>query len=180
MQTYVLVSMKDINLNSSINKNLTIISIQNLQNIVLYKVSNNILKNSIHKSNSMILFNHDITKFNIFNYELDIKQIVIPILNITYFNLLLYLQQYNNKLTLKNIYNILVLNSYFKETNIKYIQRFINNINNSFDSYNYNNFNYEFHNRKFKKFNILGKINTFNYASTDENFQKKYIDISIN
>ena len=51
-------------------------------NLVIHKVSNTILKNINHFNQIVILSDEQLTKYNIFNYELATKNIVIPILNI--------------------------------------------------------------------------------------------------
>ena len=94
MQTYILISTKDIIKQDLFNSK---ININTLQNFILYKVSNRILENIIHKSNNIILSNAELVKFNIFNYKLDKKQIIIPIFNIIYNNLILYLEQYKKQ-----------------------------------------------------------------------------------
>ena len=51
----MLISLKENTTKSDlINEKLTINTLQNLQNLILYKVSNRILDNVIHKGNSII------------------------------------------------------------------------------------------------------------------------------
>lgn len=171
METYILVTTKEINM----KQDLSINTLQTNQNIILYKVSNKILDNIIHKGNSLTLSNIDLSKFNVFNYKLNKEQIVIPILNILYSNLILYIEQYNDIFSLSNLYNLLLLNSYFKESNFNYLNYFFNNIV-SFQSGNYKNINDKFINRRFKHYTTQNKKE--NYSLELSNFEK-YIDISI-
>jgi len=82
-------------------------------NLLIHKTSINILKNKTHFNNCILLSNEQLYKYNIFNYELADKNIIIPIFNIEYKNLLQYLEQYESNNTVQNIYNIKVLNKYF-------------------------------------------------------------------
>jgi hypothetical protein len=169
MQTFVLISIQ----NNIITKTLNTLS-----NMILYKISNKILNNYIHKSNSLILTNSELNKYNIFNYKLDDKQIVIPIINISYDNLILYLQEYNEIYTLKNIYNIILLNQYFKDDNSKYLNILINNINNTtniFNHKNYTNINNKFKSRLFAYNKIIVNID---YINNDIHNNTNIIDIS--
>jgi len=173
MQTYILLTTKEIVSKSD----LLINTLQSYQNIILYKVSNNILNNIIHKGNSIILSNNDLSKFNVFNYKLNKEQIVIPILNILYPNLILYLEQFNDSSheSLKNIYNILLLNSYFKENNSNYLNYLINNLDNIKLEY-FKNIDLKFNNRRFRHFTISN--DSSNYLNDISNFKKSFIDIS--
>ena len=82
-------------------------------NLLIHKTSVKILKNKTHWDNLIMMSNEQIKQFNIFNYELDTKNIVIPIFNIGYQNLIKYLDQYDSNNTLQSIYNVKVLNKYF-------------------------------------------------------------------
>lgn len=102
-------------------------------NLLIHKVSINILKNINHFNNIIMMSNEQLQSYNIFAYELKEKNIVIPILNVTYQNLLKYLEQYESSNTLQNLYNTKVLNSYFGVDDInssasEFICQLINNL----------------------------------------------------
>uniref|UniRef100_A0A6C0EDY1 Uncharacterized protein n=1 Tax=viral metagenome TaxID=1070528 RepID=A0A6C0EDY1_9ZZZZ len=104
-------------------------------NLILYRCSVNILKNKMHYNNILILNNENLLKYNIFNYKLNNKNIVLPILNIEFSNIIQYLEQYDINYTLNNFYNLKILNNYFQyndtySTN-NYLCNFINNLNES-------------------------------------------------
>jgi hypothetical protein len=82
-------------------------------NLIIHKTSVKVLKNNTHFNNCILLSDEQLKIYNIFNYELTNKNIVIPIFNIEYTNILKYLEQYQTNNTLQNIYNIKVLNKYF-------------------------------------------------------------------
>ena len=82
-------------------------------NLIIHKTSINILKNKKHFDNCIMLSDKQLNPYNIFNYELTNKNIVIPIFNVEYSNILQYLEQYKSNDTLQSIYNICVLNNYF-------------------------------------------------------------------
>ena len=82
-------------------------------NLLIYKTSVKVLKNKTHFDNCIMLSDEQLKPYNIFNYELANKNIVIPIFNVEYRNLLQYLEQYESNDTLQSIYNIKVLNKYF-------------------------------------------------------------------
>lgn len=115
-------------------------------NLVIHKVSVKVLKNKRHFNNIVIMTSEQLNPYNIFNYELINKNIVLPILNIEYTNMIQYLEQYDSSNTLSNIYNIKLLNLYF---NININDTFINannfitnmiiNLNESDYWTNYNN-----------------------------------------
>lgn len=105
-------------------------------NLLIHKVSVKILKNKNHFDNICLMSKEQLDQFNIYNYELADKNIVVQIFNINYMNLLPYIQQYESTDTLKNLYNILVLNKYFnvdntqQKTNIM-LNSIINNLDES-------------------------------------------------
>ena len=118
MDTFMLISLKENTTKSDlINEKLTINSLQNLQNLILYKVSNRILDNVIHKGNSIILSNTELTKFNIFNYKLSKTQNIIPIFNITYNNLMIYLEQYKFITPTKQKFHISIICLFIESLN---------------------------------------------------------------
>jgi hypothetical protein len=105
-------------------------------NLLIHKTTIKILKNINHFNKIIILSDDQLKSYNIFNYTLGIKNIVIPILNIAYQNLLKYLEQYETLNTLEDIYKLKVLNQYFgvKDTNYKaneYLCMIISNMDDS-------------------------------------------------
>ncbi len=99
--------------------------------LLIHKVSVNILKNKTHFDSAIIMSKEQLGQFNIFNYELFDKNIVVPIFNISYQNILHYVEQYESSNTLQNIYNTKVINKYFNvDDNHKSIEYFSNMINN--------------------------------------------------
>ena len=166
MKTYMLMATENIEL-----INISIEILKNINNLILYKISNKILNNIVFKNISIILSNSDLEKYNIFNYVLDNENIVIPILNITFNNLIQYLEQYNDNFTLINIYNTLLLNTYFNNNNEKYVNLLINNID--LIHINFSNINDYFKNRLFKQFINPDYLNTLS-----NNYN--YVDITIN
>jgi len=159
---YVLLSSDITNINYSYDNNL-----------LIYKVSNNILNNYIHKINSKNMTKEELTKYNILNYELNDKNIVIPIFNIKFTNLILYLEQYNETYILKNIYNIVLLNLYFKYSNKEIITHMINNIHISNINHNFDITNV-FNQRLINHHTIT---NTYDYMLEIER-PLTYVDIS--
>ena len=88
---------------------------QTLSNLIIYKVSINIILNNIKHLNSIIfLSEQELKQFNIFNYTLGIKNIVLPILNINFIDLSLYLERYSLINSIDNIYKLKLLNNYLE------------------------------------------------------------------
>ena len=86
------------------------------KNFMLYKVPIKCLKNKKHFDNCIILSPENLEQYNIFNYTLDKQNIILPILNIEYNNIIKYFEQYETTNTLQNIYKIKVVNNYFSMT----------------------------------------------------------------
>lgn len=107
-------------------------------NLLIHKTSVKILKNKTHWDNLIVMSGDQLRQFNIFNYELNTKNIVVPIFNIAYQNLLKYLEQYDSDNTLQSVYNIKVLNKYFgvDDSNYKANEN-ISNVINSMEEPNY-------------------------------------------
>lgn len=86
-------------------------------NLIIYKVSISMILKSIKYFNKInILSDIDIEPYNIFNYTLGIKNIVLPILNINFLDLTIYLEQYNITCFIDNIYKLKLMNNYFEIT----------------------------------------------------------------
>ena len=56
-------------------------------NLLIHKVSVHILKNKNHFDNIIIMSRNQLNKFNMFDYELEESNIMVPILNISFQNL---------------------------------------------------------------------------------------------
>lgn len=126
--------------------------------LLIQKVSVKVLKNKKHFDSMVMLSDSQLKPYNIFNYELGPQNIVVPILNIAYQNLLQYVEQYESNDKLENIYKIKVLNSFFglEQDNYKaneFICQMINNLEESKYWTNYYNcllnISNKFKNRKF-------------------------------
>lgn len=82
-----------------------------IKNMILIKAPISLLKK--HMMNISLLSNIFLESFNVYKYELDEKNIVLPIFNITIDNILLYISQYKKSLTLTEIVKIMEINNYF-------------------------------------------------------------------
>ena len=143
------------------------------KHLIIYKVNKKILSMPKHKYNSVIVSKENLLKYNIYNYKLNDNNLVIPILNIKYTNLINYIEQFtdNNNL-LQNIYNFVLLNKYFNYDKTDKLLHMIND--NSFSDFWSNN-NNNINNRKNITKNILIKdyedINKVrNYEDINNNF----------
>ena len=81
--------------------------------IILVKAPISIIKNVTHQSKITILSKNVLDKFNINNYILQDKNVVLMMLNITCQNIKLYLSQYEKTNTLITIFKTITLNKYF-------------------------------------------------------------------
>jgi len=83
------------------------------KDLVLIKGNKKLLKNYTHLTKVNILSKHLLNKYNINNFQLDEKNLVLPIFNIDIDNFKLYLSQFENTITLVDIFKIFMLNKYF-------------------------------------------------------------------
>lgn len=154
--------------------------------LILYEINVKDLKNQKHYNNILLLSKENIEVFNIFNYNLEDINLIIPILNINFLNILSYLNQYNDLNTLKDLFDIVILNKYFHNNNNEIENKILNlkesnywdneenlkiNLTNKFK-----NIQFTFNSSKLKDNNIIKLFNNQNYILSDNN--KKYIDIS--
>ena len=111
-------------------------------NLLVHKTSVKVLKNKIHWDNIIVMSKEQLSQYNIFNYELEAKNIVVPIFNIEYKNLILYLEQFDSDNTLQTLYNIKVLNKYFgiSDTNFQVNEKIANIINSLEESTYWSNY----------------------------------------
>jgi len=82
-------------------------------NLILYKVTNRILNNKNHYNNLVVLSNIFLERYNIFDYKLQEKNLILPIFTISFNNFLSYLKQYDNKNSIEDIIKIKIMNNYF-------------------------------------------------------------------
>jgi hypothetical protein len=105
------------------------------KDLILIKAPIQLLKNYSHLTKVNILSKHILEKFNIYNYRLEEKNIVLPILNITTDNIKLYLSQFQQSNTLIDICKIMSINKYFNVNNnatiLKILQNNISSLNES-------------------------------------------------
>ena len=95
------------------------------KDLILYEIDR-INYNQKINNNILLLSKKNIENFNIFNYELEDINILIPIFNISFLNLLSYLNQYNNNNTLKDLFDTIILNKYFNNNNNKIENNILN------------------------------------------------------
>ena len=122
------------------------------KNLMIKKVSINILKNKMHYNSMNILSKDILEKFNIFKYKLDDYNMVITILSSNYIKLEPYINQYITTNFLENIYNTIIFNNFFKVIKFN-IHDVINNIAETNFWENYDNLiclNGSFQKRTFK------------------------------
>jgi hypothetical protein len=105
------------------------------KDLILIKGPIQLLKNYTHLTKVNILSKHLLEKFNIYNYRLEEKNLVLPILNISTENIKLYLSQFEQSNTLVDIYKIMSINKYFNVENnstiLKILQNNISSLNES-------------------------------------------------
>ena len=105
------------------------------KDLILIKAPIQLLKNYSHLTRVNILSKHILEKFNIYNYKLEEKNVVLQILNISTDNIKLYLSQFQQSNTLVAIYKIMSINKYFNVNNnntiLKILQNNISSLNES-------------------------------------------------
>jgi hypothetical protein len=102
------------------NKEMTTDELNKMKKVIYLTNSNlNLLKNRVHCNAAVIMDKETLKQFKHFGVVLEDEEIVIPIFNIKYTDLILYLQQYENSCTVYNLYNILIMNEYFNVTHFK-------------------------------------------------------------
>jgi len=103
------------------------------KSLVLIKAPIKLIDNVNHQTRINILSSTVLEKYNIHNYKLEEKNLVLPILNISYYDIKLYISQYNSSTNLPDIYKLFTLNRYFnvnmKEHILQYLERSILNLN---------------------------------------------------
>ena len=165
---FVLVKKNDNKINPDIykkyidNETLTII----FDELIIWKTSLHILKNKNMFEKLSIISKADLQNFNQFNFELEENNLLVPILNIPFKNIIMYLNESSSKLD--KIYNLLVMSQYFGDdlTNIKnkmYIEMLIKNL----DDANY----------WVLPYNCLSNLTkSFKYRKFHNNYKKKLVN----
>jgi len=172
-----------------------------LKNCLLYKTSIRLVKNDNHYNNIKYISKDIINISNIYNYELEEKVLVLPIFNISFLHLQRYLDNFEEKNDLEQLYNLLVINDYFCNDSINnykstsYLEKIIKTLDESnYWSISFNcklNMTVEFKNRRFniKKFinvddDISKLLNQLGKSQGQDNYieeifkYKKYVDPS--
>ena len=194
---FVLVKKNDSTINPNIykkyidNETLNII----YDELIIWKASLHILKNKNIFEKLSILPKDNLQKFNQFNFELGDNNLIVPILNISFKNIIVYLSESSK---LDKIYNLLVMSQYFDDnfSNIKnkmYLETHIKNMEEStYWTLPYNcfpNLTKSFKSRKFHnnyKKKLVGKENNKIKDNNKDNEHylemifsvRKYIDAS--
>jgi len=124
-------------------------------NFILIKAPLTLVTNFTHYSKITILSKNVIEKFNVYNYQLQDKNLVLIMLNISCENIKLYLLQYENTDSLIEIYKTVTINKYFNidfenTTILEALKKNILNMNESDYWTNKNNCNYNI-SKVFKK-----------------------------
>ena len=126
---------------------------------MLYKISLDALQEKYFLDNFIIMNNEEANIYNILEYDLQDKNLIIPILNISFHDLKIFMTQYNNEYSLDNLYNYVLISKYF---NYKSQYNIINIISNLKES------------KIWKKHNI---ITTFNNLFMYRNFKNNQNNI---
>ncbi len=111
-EIYVLTPLKDINIGDSIYfRDIKKKDWQDLgPKLVLEKSSLRLIKNFNFNHNLCLVNSKDLEIFNHFGFDLEDKEIVIPIFEVSYKNLKLYLKVYEGLYSLQEVYKILLIN----------------------------------------------------------------------
>ena len=156
-------------------------------NLVLWKCTLNIIKNKINFDKTVILQDSKLADFNQFDFKLEKYNLVLPILTVSFKNILTYLENKNGESSLEKIYNNVILTSYFKDDteNIKNKYQFERMIN-SMDEATYWSFSYNCLTNlspvfKIRKFNniFMKKLKT-KLDSDKENENTDYLAMVLN
>jgi hypothetical protein len=88
-----------------------------IKDFILYKCSNRLLKSDSHYNNLIYVSKELFQKCNKFKYELENDIFVVPIFNTTFNNIKNYIDSFDEKENLKEIYNMIILMKEFNPTN---------------------------------------------------------------
>jgi hypothetical protein len=137
--------------------------IQMKDNLILWKVSVNILKNKKMFDRICIFTKEYCEMFNQFGFTFNDNNIVLPILNISFENIIKYLNN-SDGYTLDDFYNLILLSMYFDENfaNIKFQKKLQKNIKSLKESNYWVDNNWVKHiTIQFQKRNICKKFKDF-------------------
>lgn len=157
------------------------------KNLVLIKAPISLVKNYNHLTRINILSSNVIERYNINNYKLAEKNLVLPILNISCDDIKLYISQYNSSKSLIDIYKLSTLNKYFnvdiKENILQYLQKNIANLNESnYWTENYNcfaiNLTLQFTKRRLSLYHLKNSNRELTDYLKDIHKSNNYIDPS--
>lgn len=145
-------------------------------NLIIYKVEyNEHLKNQIF--NALLISKKDLETYNVFNYDLEDDNIIIPYLDMNIENFIDYVSQFKTN-DLLNIFKKIQINRYLKISN-SYLENAIKNMDNSDMNYwcitKNLNFTGKFKHRCFQLFKKNSVNNDYNLNFLSD----KYIDLSL-
>lgn len=120
-KVYILCPLRKINSLNELNyKYISKNILKEIQDkLVLYEVNVNILKNRLHYDNISLVKSDLVRCFNHFDYELDEKVIILPILNIQFLDLQKYVMMFNKIFDLKDFYNMVLVGKYKYNNSLK-------------------------------------------------------------
>lgn len=195
---YVLVPLVPVNYLELVSKPF---SEESIKDFVLYKCSNKLLRNDSHYNNLIYCDQEQFQIANKFNYELENNIFIVPIFNVTFNNIKNYIDSFDEKDNLKEIYNMIVLmkefssGSNFKNNNIiknmiislkesDYWVNFMNCKLNLSNEFNKRRFNIKLFNNLKDNHDVSSFLKMLEKEQLDENYieeiykNKKYIDPS--
>ena len=148
--------------------------------LILYKISKEEFTNIFINNNVNYVNKNELERFNIYNYTLSNYNIVIKIFNISYDNILNYLNIFI-KYSISNFYNFLTINTYYcSDTNNNYINKYIydyinklDNLDLLLDKYNLMTYSNKFRSRTFSL--LLSKISIPEVINLVKNLPNEYI-----
>jgi len=110
-----------------------------IRRMILYRSNISIVKNLIHYGNLLYTERKNIIGANHLNYTIDSDMVlVLPFFNISFLNLQKYIDSINNMNNVDNLYNMIILNNYFGESDNKMKTKlYLNNIIKTLDSSDY-------------------------------------------
>jgi len=113
-ELYVLVPLNQVNYMDIL---FTEFSKEKINDFILYKCSNRLLKSDSHYNNLLYVNQELFQTCNKFNYELNDMIFIVPIFNSTFNNIKNYIDSFDDKENLKEIYNMIILMKEFNSSN---------------------------------------------------------------
>ena len=139
-------------------------------NLILYKISTDVFNNLFNNptcNNINLINKNKLERFNVYNYKLSDNNYIIKIFNISYDNIINYLDIFDiSKYSIRNFYNFLTIQTYyFSNTDNSfihmYIYSYIKKLSNTdllLDKYDLSKYSIMFKDRTFSL--LLSKIST--------------------